>query len=82
MLSQGKSLACPFFPAIVAKMGSNEQIASALEAWANTKFGAGSTVSGLKRLSGGARFAFFAGAVSFGSRTLVSAVLGLWFLRF
>ncbi|WP_346774435.1 phosphotransferase family protein [Hyphomonas sp.] len=54
MLSQGKSLACPFFPAIVAKMGSNEQIASALEAWANTKFGAGSTVSGLKRLSGGA----------------------------
>ncbi len=54
MLSQGKSLARPFFPAIVAKMGSNEQITSALEAWATAKFGSGNKVSGLKRLSGGA----------------------------
>jgi aminoglycoside phosphotransferase (APT) family kinase protein len=54
MLSQGKSLARPFFPAIVAKMGSNEQISTALEAWAKAKYGTGSKVGGLKRLSGGA----------------------------
>ena len=54
MLSRGKSLARPFFPAIVAKMGSNEQITSALEAWATAKFGTGADVCGLKRLSGGA----------------------------
>jgi len=35
-------------------MGSNEQITSALEAWANAKFGAGCKVDALKRLSGGA----------------------------
>ncbi|KCZ87822.1 phosphotransferase enzyme family protein [Hyphomonas jannaschiana VP2] len=54
MLSQGKSLAGSFFPAIVAKMGSNEQIATALETWAGAKFGADSKVDALTRLSGGA----------------------------
>lgn len=54
MLSRGKSLARPFFPAIVAKMGSTEQITTALEAWAKTKFGSNAVVQGLKRLSGGA----------------------------
>lgn len=54
MLSQGKSLARPFFPVIVAKMGSTEQITSALQAWATVKFGPGVSVIDLKRLSGGA----------------------------
>ena len=54
MFSRGKSLARPFFPVIVAKMGSTEQITTALKAWADAKFGAGTRVNGLKRLSGGA----------------------------
>ena len=47
-------MAGPFFPVIVAKMGSAEQITTALEAWARTKFGSDAGVKGLKRLSGGA----------------------------
>ena len=54
MLSQGKSLAGSFFPAIVAKMGNTEQIATALDAWAKAEFGASAGIAGLKRLSGGA----------------------------
>lgn len=47
-------MARSFFPAIVAKMGNNEQIATALDAWAKAEFGASATVTNLKRLSGGA----------------------------
>ena len=54
MLSQGKSLARSFFPVNVAKMGTAEQIATALDDWAKVKFGSTATVDGLKRLSGGA----------------------------
>jgi len=35
-------------------MGSNEQIATALDSWAKAKFGTAASVTGLKRLSGGA----------------------------
>ena len=47
-------MAISFFLVIVAKMGSSEQITSALQSWAAAKFGADARVEQLKRLSGGA----------------------------
>lgn len=64
MLSRGKSLAGPFFPVIVAKMGNAEQIATALDSWAKLKFGSTAAVTGLKRLSGGASQETWAFAVT------------------
>lgn len=42
------------FRAIVAKMGSNDQIERALESWARRDFGDTARIADLKRLSGGA----------------------------
>lgn len=47
-------MAISFFLVIVAKMGSPDQITSALNAWAVSRFGPGALACRLKRLSGGA----------------------------